>query len=106
MQSRASQRSKNSHVDESLFGGKAKAATKNQVVTSTGVISLNELRSIREKAFKNNQTDAVVISKDELSRIKNETVVKTKRDLENEKKAALVARENKHAAAKARKARI
>lgn len=44
--SRASQRSKNSYVDESLFGGKGAGAT---VKTASGVISLDELRAIREK---------------------------------------------------------
>jgi len=49
--SRASRRSKNSHVDESLFGG-PKAG--NTVKTSTGVVSLDELRAIRGKTEKNN----------------------------------------------------
>ena len=67
---------------------------------------MKELRDIREKALKNNQTDAVVISKSQLDRIKNETVVKTKRDLENEKKAMLAAKEKASAAAKAKKAKM
>ena len=53
--SRASQRSKaskNSYVDETLFGGSkpTKAASgvpKNQVMTSTGLITMDELRNIR-----------------------------------------------------------
>ena len=54
MGSRASQRSKvgkNSYVDESLFGGdKPKTSGGDRKVqTSTGVITLDELRTIRDK---------------------------------------------------------
>ena len=54
MGSRASQRSKvgkNSYVDESLFGGdKPKTSGGDRrVQTSTGVITLDELRGIRDK---------------------------------------------------------
>jgi hypothetical protein len=63
-------------VDETLF----KASGNNKMVTSTGVISLDELRQIREKTLKNNKTDAVVISKTELDRIKSSTVIKSKED--------------------------
>ena len=73
--SRASKRSQNSYVDEALFGSKAGGGG---VKTSTGVISLDELRAIRGKTEKNNQNDAVVISKADLMRIKDATVVKTR----------------------------
>jgi hypothetical protein len=57
--SRASQRSKvgkNSYVDEALFGGSKKPATSGgdrKVACSTGVITLDELRTIRGKTEKN-----------------------------------------------------
>lgn len=78
--SRASQRSrggvsKASHVDETLFGNsKSKAGAANGVA----VVSLEELRDIRRKTEKNNQNDAVIISKGDLERIKAATTVKTK----------------------------
>ncbi len=111
--SKASQRSKplskKSNVDETLFAGtksqtKGQTAPKNQVVTSTGIITLDELRAIREKTEKNNKTDAVIISKTDLQRIKGATVVKTKDEILQEKK---VKEEQKNAAlakSKARKA--
>ena len=51
-----------------------------------GVISQDELRSIRAKTEKNTKNDAVVISKNDLNRIKDATVIKTKDELINEKK--------------------
>jgi len=48
------------------------------VKTSTGVISLDELRAIRGKTEKNNQNDAVVISKGDLQRIKDATTIKSR----------------------------
>lgn len=48
--------SKNSYVDETLFGGKTGGAgsNKNKIVTSTGLITVDELRTIRQKTEKNN----------------------------------------------------
>ena len=91
--SRASQRSKggkgNSYVDETLFGGSKKPASRGNagqtVVTSTGLITLDELRTIRGKTEKNNQNDAVVISKNDLLRIKDATTIKTKDQIIQEK---------------------
>ena len=73
--SRASKRSgvgKNSFVDESLFGGKKAGAT-----AASNVISLEELRTIRGKAQANQKNDAVIISAQEMSRIKEATTVRT-----------------------------
>ncbi|MFN7880932.1 MAG: hypothetical protein ACK5NI_00325 [bacterium] len=39
---------------------------------------MDELRTIRGKTEKNNQNDAVIISKNDLDRIKEATVIKTK----------------------------
>ena len=68
-------------MDEALFGG-SKAKSNSGV----GVISQDELRSIRAKTEKNTKNDAVVISKNDLNRIKDATVIKTKDELINEKK--------------------
>lgn len=86
MGSRASQRpkvGKTSYVDESLFGGAKKPGTgapgaRGTVSTSAGVITLDELRTIRGKTVKNNQNDAVVIDRKDLERIKEATTIKTK----------------------------
>ena len=51
------------------------------------MISLDELRSIRKTTEKSGKADAVIISKDELARIKDATTVKTKEDVIAEKKA-------------------
>ena len=78
--SRASQRS-GKNVDEALFGG-----SKGKTNAGVGFISQDELRSIRAKTEKNTKNDAVVISKNDLNRIKDATVIKTKDELINEKK--------------------
>lgn len=87
MGSRASQRSKNSYVDEALFGSK-KAGAEATVKTAAGIITLDELRTIRGKTEKNNQNDAVVLSKNDLLRIKDATTIKTKDQILGEKKLA------------------
>ena len=68
-------------MDEALFGG-----SKVKSNAGVGVISQDELRAIRSKTEKNTKNDAVVISKNDLNRIKDATVIKTKDELINEKK--------------------
>lgn len=84
------------------------------VKTGAGIISLEELRGIREKTLTNTKNDAVVISKNELDRIRDATTVKTKdvviqekKLLEEQKTAALAkskARKTKMQAMDARRA--
>jgi hypothetical protein len=64
--------SKNSYVDEALFGNGKKSSKQATVITT------EELRTIRGKTESNNQTDAVIISASDLARIKGATVIKTK----------------------------
>ena len=91
MGSRASQRSrgavsKNSYVDETLFGGKKPGTAASGTGSRAGVpkpgsaavISLEELRTIRSKTEKTNQNDAVIITKKDMDRIKEATSIKTK----------------------------
>ena len=47
---------------------------------------MDELRKIRAKTEKNNQNDAVVISRGDLERIKEATTIKTKDQIIQEKK--------------------
>jgi len=92
-----------SQVDETLFGnqkkpgsaaGGSKGSTKGKqpyptgVQTNAGFISMDELRTIRQKTEKNNQNDAVVISQRDLDRIKDATTIKTKDQLLQEKRLA------------------
>ena len=93
IQSRASQRKSQAGVDESLFGGQSGTQKKGSkfpggVQTSTGFITIDELRTIRGKTEKNNQNDAVILSKNDLDRIKDATTIKTKDQLLQEKKLA------------------
>ena len=45
------------------------------------MISIDELRAIRGKTEKNNQNDAVILTKNDLDRIKDATTIKTKDQL-------------------------
>jgi len=47
---------------------------------------MDELRTIRTKTEKNNQNDAVIITKGDLERIKEATTIKTKDQIIQEKK--------------------
>jgi hypothetical protein len=51
-----------------------------------GVISMAELRDIRNKTIKGNKADAVIISNDELHRIKKTMVIKSPEQKADEKK--------------------
>ena len=42
-----------------------------------GIISLHELRDIRSKTIKGEKADAIMISNDELNRIKNTMIIKS-----------------------------
>jgi len=87
-------------VDETLFGGNQKTSNAGGskgskagkfptgVQTSAGYITMDELRAIRGKTEKNNQNDAVVLSKGDLDRIKDATTIKTKDQLLQEKRLA------------------
>jgi len=96
-----SQRSKNSYVDETLFGGK-----KTGFATSTGIVSLEELRKIRTKTEKNQANDAVIISKTDLARIKQSTKIQTKDQQMQQKKLLEEQKEAAMAKAKQRKEKM
>ena len=100
--SRASQRSQ---VDETLFGSKKAGAT-GMVNTQAGVITMDELRAIRGQTEKKGKNDAVIISKNELERIKDCTTIKTKQDLIQAKKLADEQKSALQAKSKARKAKM
>ena len=99
--SRTSKQGKNSFVDESLFGAKKTAQN-----TGAGVISLDELRAIRKRTEQNNQQDAVIISANELARIKDATVIKSKEQKIQEKKLYEEQKNAAMAKSKARKTKM
>ena len=49
---------------------------------------MDELRDIRQKTEKNGQNNAVIISKNDLDRIRDATTIKTKDQILQEKKLA------------------
>jgi sporulation protein YlmC with PRC-barrel domain len=60
-------------VDTSLFNSEKKINPKNDIA----VISMQELRDIRQKTEKGEKPDAIIINKDELKRIKDAIVIKS-----------------------------
>ena len=67
---------------------------------------MGELREIRTKTEKNSQNDAVIISKNDLDRIKDATTIKTKDQIIQEKKLADQQKAAALAKSKAKKARM
>ena len=67
---------------------------------------MDELRDIRIKTEKNNQNDAVIISKKDLERIKDATTIKTKEQVIHEKKLFDEQRNAAMAQSRAKKARM
>ena len=67
---------------------------------------MGELREIRTKTENNSQNDAVIISKNDLDRIKDATTIKTKDQIIQEKKLADQQKAAALAKSKAKKARM
>jgi hypothetical protein len=110
MGSRASQRprggvAKDSFVDETLFGDKKKSG-KTTLPAGSAVVTMDELRTIRGKTEKNNQNDAVIISKNDLDRIKGATTIKSKEQLIAEKRLLEEQKQAALAKSKARKQKM
>jgi hypothetical protein len=85
----------------SFIGGKENKGSKN-----TAVVSLDELRDIRNKTEKNQKNDAVIISKNELARIKDSTKITTKEATQELKKMQEEQKEKQMAASKLRKQKM
>jgi len=101
--------SKNSYVDEALFGNatdKAKASAPRSTTGGAVVIDKNQLRSIREAAQVGKQKDALMITQNEMDRMRNATLVKSKDERQNEKKLFEEQKDQQMAAAKARKKKM
>jgi hypothetical protein len=76
------------------------------VRTSQGVISLEELRNIRGKVESKDKNDAVIISKNDLDRIRDATTIKTKDQVIQEKKLLEEQKTAAMAKSKARKTKM
>ena len=88
-------------MEDNLFG-----TSKPKTASGVAIISADELRAIRQKTVNNSQNDAVVISKNDLDRIKDATVIKTKDQLINDKKLLEEQKDAALAKSKARKLRM
>lgn len=100
--SRRSKVSKKSYVDETLFGNNSKKAAAPGPTT----VTKEELRAIRERVGKGQQSDAVVIPKSELDRMKQAAVITTKEQQAETKKLFEEQKQQALHAAKARKKRM
>lgn len=79
--SRTSKKSNQKHslIQENLLGIKGSPSK------DIGVISIHELREIRDNTIKGKNNDARMITHTELARIKNTMIIKSPDDLQKEK---------------------
>lgn len=76
-----------SYVDETLFGNHKSGEGQSQMAKAGAtILSINELRRIRENAVKGLQSDAVVLPQSEIDRIRKTSVIMTKEQKEEEAK--------------------
>jgi hypothetical protein len=105
--SRISRGSKKSYVDESLFGNQnKKQATTLVAPPGASIVSVHDLRRIREQTEKGQKADAIIIGKTELDRIRNSTTIVTREEVKQTKKMLDEQKDQQRAAAKARKKRM
>jgi hypothetical protein len=103
-----SNRSKNSFVDESLFGSAKKQAPRDNQFARTGasIVSINELRRVREKTEKGQQKDAIILSKSELDRIRLSSKYATKDEMQQGRQLLEEQKEKQRVLQHARKKRM
>lgn len=102
-------RSKNSYVDESLFGSnKKKPSNGDNTIARAGasIVSVNELRKVREQTEKGQQKDAIILPRTELDRIRLSSKVVTKDQHMQEKQLLEEQKEKQRVLHNARKKRI
>ena len=87
------------YIDTSLFASESKINHKNDIA----VVSIQELRDIRNKTEKGQKADAIIIKNDELRRIKDHIVIKSPEKIREEKKMKETMKEQSMAAATMRK---
>lgn len=69
------------YVDTSLFASESKINPKKDIA----VVSIQELREIRNKTEKGQKADAIIIKNDELKRIKDNMIIKSPEKIRDEK---------------------
>ena len=98
--------SKKSYVDESLFGSQKQRPGTTAGPKGAAVVSMNDLRRIRDQTEKGQKADAIIIGKSELDRIRGSTKIVSKEEQKQTKKMLDEQKEQQRAAAKARKKRM
>ncbi|CAI2365973.1 unnamed protein product [Moneuplotes crassus] len=100
-------RSKGSYVDESLFGSDKKKINGNAMSRAGAtIVSVNELRKVREQTEKGLQKDAIILPKSELDRIRLASKVVTKDQQMHETQLAKEQKEQQRIMFEARKKRM
>lgn len=70
------------------------------------IVSMDELRTLREDTKAGKKTDATFVSRAEVARIKKSTIIETPNDVIQQKRMVATMQENKAAASNARKAKM
>ena len=99
-------RSKGSYVDESLFGSNKKSPKKTFANAGASIVSINELRKVREQTEKGQQKDAIILPKSELDRIRFASKIVTKDQQAQEKQIFEEQKEKQRIMNEARKKRM
>lgn len=100
-------RSKGSYVDESLFGSAKKKSNGNTMARAGAtIVSVNELRKVRDQTEKGLQKDAIILPKSELDRIRLASKVVTKDEQMHETQLAKEQKEQQRIMFEARKKRM
>ena len=100
-------KSKKSYVDESLFGGSKKNDATNVIAgAGAAIVSVNELRKIRNQTEKGLQKDAIILNKSELDRIRQASKITTKDQELQQKQIANEQKEQQRITHEARKKRM
>lgn len=79
---------------------------RNGMSPDIGMISLDELRQLRKDTEKGTRPDAMIMTKDDLERIKNAKTIRTVEDIKREKKEKETMRENQQKTATLRKKKM
>lgn len=99
--------SKKSFVDESLFGsGKKKSGGNTMARAGATIVSINELRKVRDQTEKGQQKDAIILPKSELDRIRLASKIVTKDEKMQETQIAKEQIEQQRVMNEARKKRM
>jgi hypothetical protein len=100
-------RSKGSYVDESLFGSAKKQQQSSQMARAGAtIVSINELRKVREQTEKGLQKDAIILPKSELERIRLSSKIVTKDEQMQSKQLVEEQKERQRVLHNARKKRM